>query len=109
MNILKNNREDSMTQACPVCESKRSERFASICVPTECSVLCASPDQALRIRRAEVALAFCPSCGMIFNAAFERSLVKYDLAYDNSLYYSPARFADPPVDRYVRALAQNRH
>jgi len=88
--ILNKHRKDSMTQACPVCESKRTERFASICVPTECSVLCASPDQALSIRRAEIALAFCPSCGMIFNAAFERSLVKYDLAYDNSLYHSPA-------------------
>ena len=45
---------------------------------------------ALRVRRKDIHLVQCGACGLIFNAAFDSSLVPYDADYENRQCFSPA-------------------
>jgi hypothetical protein len=75
--------------------------FESPGVPVHCNVLWPSALAAKTARRGDIRLAFCPDCGLVFNQAFDPSLVTYDIAYENSLHYSP-RF-----ETYARELAND--
>ena len=43
----------------------------------------------MRAPRGDIDLAFCRTCGMIFNASFRASLMGYDVPYENALHHSP--------------------
>ena len=91
-------------QACPVCHGEVLSRFLrQLEVPVNCSALCATADQAQSVPRGDIELAFCPECGMVFNAAFEPRLLAYDASYENSLRFSPAfcEYADSLASRLV--------
>lgn len=45
---------------------------------------------AMRVRRKDIQLVQCEVCGLIFNAAFDASLVPYDANYENRQCFSPA-------------------
>jgi SAM-dependent methyltransferase len=68
-------------------------------VPVHCNLLWSSREGARTAPRGEIALAFCPRCGHVFNGKFDPRLMEYTQAYENSLHYSP-RF-----QRYAEELA----
>lgn len=83
--------QPSKPRSCPVCGTTVTERFVRLKqVPVNCSALCHTRGQAETTARADIELAICRSCGMIFNATFDGSLIEYNLAYENTLSYSPA-------------------
>ncbi len=67
-------------------------------VPVYCNVLWPTREEALRCARGDIELAFCPSCGHLFNLAFDPSRLNYDQSYENSLHFS-GRFQE-----YAQAL-----
>ena len=58
-------------------------------LPVFCNVLCATREEARRVPRGDIRLAFCGGCGLIFNRAFEPGRMEYGEAYENSLHFSP--------------------
>jgi len=91
-------------QSCPICSTEVSSRFLKQPgVPTNCSALHATAEAAQSVPRGDIELAFCSNCGMIFNAAFEREQVTYDVSYENSLRFSPTfcEYADSLAARLV--------
>jgi hypothetical protein len=66
-----------------------------------CNVLWPTAAAAAAAPRGAIRLAHCDGCGLVFNSAFEPSLVTYDAAYENSLHYSP-RF-----EAYAEDLARD--
>lgn len=77
-------------RACPACGAFDDTVFFCVSgIPVHCNVLWDSPEEARRAPRGDVELVVCPACGLIFNAAFDPSLVHYGKAYENSLYGSP--------------------
>ena len=76
--------------SCPVCLASSTAEVLRISpVPIYCNVLHASREAALNAPRGDLALRFCPTCGHLFNAAFDPSLVEYQGDYENSLHFSP--------------------
>jgi len=51
------------------------------------------------VRRGPIEIVVCTACSHLYNAAFDADLIEYDVAYENTLHYSP-RFRD-----HARALA----
>jgi SAM-dependent methyltransferase len=75
---------------CIACLSEGVQIFLEIPqAPVLCNVPADSPEEALRIPRRDIQLAFCPACGHMFNQAFQSELVRYGEEYENSLHFSP--------------------
>jgi SAM-dependent methyltransferase len=92
---------------CPACGADEARPVAELGgVPVYCNVLWPTPEEALAAPRGDVALAFCGSCGMVWNSRFDQSLVAYTPAYENSLDFSSvfrayaAELASRLVERY---------
>lgn len=92
---------------CPVCENSQIEVFfETVQMPVHVHLLWPEREDALSVPKGDIRLAFCPTCGHIFNAAFNPDLVRYNHWYENSLHYasrfqSPARAdADRLIERY---------
>lgn len=76
--------------ACPVCREPAGPGvFSAARVPVLCNVLLDSAAEARRAPTGAVDLVLCPSCGLLWNAAFDESVVEYSPAYENSLHFSP--------------------
>lgn len=87
--------------ACRACGSAGAEVFfRSPPVPVLCNELLRTREAALAVPRGEIALARCPACDLIYNAAFDPSVIRYTGAYENALHFSP-RFRE-----YVEAVAR---
>ncbi|MCL4861953.1 MAG: methyltransferase domain-containing protein [Caldilineaceae bacterium] len=92
--------EQIHTAVCTVCQSPRAAVFMEAPrAPVICNVLWPTRAAALAAPRADIRLAFCPHCGHIFNPDFDPAIMDYNVAYENSLHFSP-RF-----QQYVEALA----
>jgi SAM-dependent methyltransferase len=63
--------------------------FWSPRVPVLCNELFRTREAALEVPRSQIALACCPACGLIHNAAFDPALVRYGRSYENGLHFSP--------------------
>lgn len=75
---------------CPACSSPNTTTFFSVPrAPVFCNILCHSREQALKTTRGQIKLAYCNACGLVFNEAFDESLVKYAGQYENALHFSP--------------------
>ena len=75
---------------CPVCRSGNLTFFIEIQnIPLYCNLLYESRDDAQNVRRADIQLGFCHSCGHVYNFAFDPGLMDYTLDYENSLHFSP--------------------
>lgn len=86
--------------ACPACGHGEASVFFDLPeVPVHCNVLCATRDEALAVPRGDIRLAFCRSCGFIWNLNFEPARMAYGGRYENSLHFS-ARF-----QQYAEGLA----
>ncbi len=87
-------------QACPVCASPHQEIFFEmLAVPVYCNLLWSERHAAQNCPKGDIKLAFCPSCGLITNLAFDPAKLAYSQDYENSLHYSP-RFQE-----YAQSLA----
>jgi SAM-dependent methyltransferase len=92
------------TARCRVCDSYGlTAFFESRQVPVHCNVLWPTQADALAAPRGDIVLGFCPSCGHIFNIAFDPALMTYTETYENSLHFSPRfqQYADSLVDRLI--------
>jgi hypothetical protein len=77
-------------QECPGCGGPQTTVFfESENAPIFCNVLWPSRQRALATARAEIRLAFCRRCGLVYNAAFDPQLMEYEPGYENPLHFSP--------------------
>lgn len=87
---------------CPVCCSANTQDLMSLRqIPVLCNVLWPTLEGAQTAPRGEMQLQFCPTCGHVFNAAFDAALMAYSPTYENSLHHSP-RF-----QQYAEGLAND--
>jgi hypothetical protein len=78
------------TDRCPVCGFADIRAFISISqVPVYCNLLWATREAAVAVPKGDIDLGFCRNCGYIYNMAFDRELMGYTQAYENSLHFSP--------------------
>jgi SAM-dependent methyltransferase len=68
-------------------------------MPVSIGVQWATKEEAIGCKKGDLTLAFCDSCGFIWNTSFDANRLEYSKRYDNSLDYSPV------FERYARALA----
>jgi SAM-dependent methyltransferase len=99
---------DAASRPCPVCAGAESEsvlRLAAVVV--HCNLLWRSRQEAIRAPRADVDLAVCPSCGHLFNRAFDPTLMRYGEEYENALGFSDTfrRYASSLADTLVERNA----
>src|SRR5260370_1982330 len=100
-----------MTNSCPACRSARTQAFFDLTgMPVSIGVQSLSAEEARSCRRGDLRLAFCRSCGFIWNRVFDPRRVEYSPRYYNSLDFSSVfqdyarRLAPPLIDTY-----NNRH
>ncbi|NLW87026.1 MAG: methyltransferase domain-containing protein [Planctomycetes bacterium] len=75
---------------CPLCNKSTTWSFCRMeRAPIFCNVLYDTYQQALDAPVGTIELAFCPECGLVYNAAYDPRLVKYSPSYENSLFFSP--------------------
>jgi SAM-dependent methyltransferase len=87
---------------CPVCGSIEVSSFFEVSdMPIHIGILWPSELQARGCPRGDIKLAFCRSCGFIWNTAFDPTLLEYSERYDNSLHYSPS------FQEYAHSLAES--
>ena len=97
--------EPTQQHTCPTCQGNKVRTFfGCAAVPVLCNVLHTTRDEAIQAPRGDIELAFCVSCGMIFNRSFDPRLISYDIPYENALHHSP-RFRRE-LDQLVRHLAR---
>ena len=88
---------------CPVCASTATREFLRRDgVPVHQNQVCDDQLAAQRVARGDLRLCCCDGCGFIFNAAFDREVMRYDARYDNTQTCSPC-FSDH-VERLARML-----
>ncbi len=94
----------NLRSECPVCgEGQRLELLAGQTIPAVCNVLYDTKEQAVAAPIARMDLAFCDSCGHLFNDSFKAEDVEYGASYENSLHFSNQfqRYAEGLADRLV--------
>lgn len=75
---------------CQSCEKNDARVFLELGeVPTNSMVLLDTKEQAVSYPRGKLTLAFCDSCGFIFNPDFDPDLVDYSQSYESSQAFSP--------------------
>ena len=87
---------------CPACESSEPEVFFEQAgAPVLCNQLHDSREAARGCALGDIRLALCPSCGLVYNAAFDPELIDYNATYENALHHSPTfvAFAEALVER----------
>src|SRR6185437_4881276 len=76
--------------ACPACVSDSVRVFYEMRgAPVNSVRLLTSRSEALNFSTGDVRLAFCDGCGFVFNAAFDRELVEYSPACEETQGFSP--------------------
>jgi hypothetical protein len=90
----------SRHERCILCGGLATPFFELSPVPVNVSQLFHDADEARRAPTGRLALAFCHSCGGIFNAAWDPVLLTYGTDYENSLDASAV------FDRYAESLAR---
>jgi SAM-dependent methyltransferase len=106
--VVSERTNDVQVNTCIVCLADGVQVFLEIPqVPVLCNVPANSQEEAMQIPRRDIRLGFCPTCGHMFNLAFDPELVQYAEEYDNSLHFSPffqseiQTLADDLIDRYA--------
>ena len=75
--------------SCPSCTSDDLRVFhRAKGVPVNSCLSLSTREEALAFPRGDISLAFCQSCGFIFNAAFDESLLEYSERYDPTQAFS---------------------
>ncbi len=96
------------TRRCPACAAEGLQPFYQVAAaPVHSVLLMPTREQALRLPRGRILLAFCPACGLITNAAFDPRLQAYGQGYEATQVYSPTfrafheRLARWLIERYA--------
>jgi SAM-dependent methyltransferase len=88
--------------ACPGCGGRELRPvYSRSGVPVHQNIAAPTQAEALRCPRGDIALAHCAECGLVFNAAFDETLVRYAPGYDASQSHSPL------FGRYLDELARD--
>ena len=87
------------TVICLICGASSNVFFETQNVPVCCNILWPTRAAAVSSQQGDIRLAFCRSCGYVYNTAFDPARLTYSASYDNSLHFSP-RFQE-----YARELA----
>ena len=75
---------------CPVCQQEHlSVFFETEGLPVHSTAIWPSREEALRAPKGDMRLGFCRTCGMMYNVAFDPSLMRYTQQYENCLHFSP--------------------
>lgn len=97
----------SEKSVCPCCGSAKLRVFHRAAgVPVNSCLSLQTRDEALAFPRGDISLAFCETCGFIFNAAFDESLLEYSERYDPTQAFSGTfnrwhlKLAESLVERY---------
>jgi SAM-dependent methyltransferase len=92
---------------CPVCGAPATAPFLHrSAVPVHQNLPAPTVAAARGVARGDLAMAACPSCGFVFNRAFDPALLRYGPGYDNTQAGS-RRFA-AHLDALVRYLVERR-
>jgi SAM-dependent methyltransferase len=94
-----------VARKCIICGGPFAEPFLTIRgVPVHCNLLWPEASGALSAPRGDLELVACLTCGHVFNASFDRGLMEYTRAYENSLHFSPRFqvYAADLADRLIR-------
>lgn len=95
-----NNKMNSFT--CLICGNNQTELiFGWENVPANIGILWSSKNAAFNCSRGDLKIAFCHTCGYIWNTVFESAILEYSQTYDNNLHYSAV------YDQYARTVAQH--
>jgi hypothetical protein len=79
-----------MWSHCPACGSDKAHVFFEVAsVPVFCNVIWDDAERARSAPRGAIQLAACADCRLVFNRAFDASLLDYNTRYENSLHSSP--------------------
>jgi 2-polyprenyl-3-methyl-5-hydroxy-6-metoxy-1,4-benzoquinol methylase len=73
-------------------------------VPVFCNVLWETRKKAMAAPLADIHLAFCQKCCLVYNVAFDNKLMQYSASYENSLHFSQLfrKWADQTAERLVK-------
>src|SRR5690606_25251635 len=86
---------------CPACAAPATAPFFRLTgLPVHGTAVFATPEQARAVATGDQDLVLCESCGVVFNRAFDESLLDYSGAHEESQHHSP-RFA-----AYAEELSQ---
>src|SRR4051812_22235937 len=87
---------------CPACNgSSLSPFYRAPAIPVHSVLQMYTRESALSYRKADLSLAFCRSCGFIFNDIFDPSVHEYSEDYEETQGYSEA------FNSFHRALARD--
>jgi SAM-dependent methyltransferase len=87
---------------CPACAGSSLTQFYEIpAIPVHSVLQMYTRESAVGYRRANLSLAFCRSCGFIFNSIFDPSVHEYSADYEETQGYSEA------FNSFHRALARD--
>ena len=93
--------------ACPICGAAVGDAFLRRTdVPVHQNLVMPTRQAALDIRRGTLEMCCCPSCGFVFNRAFDTRLLEYGDDYDNTQSHSPSFKAY--LDTLVQHLVEQR-
>ncbi len=82
-------RHQSGSIFCPACNGGPMDVFYEISdVPTNSCILLSTREDALNYPRGDVRLGFCPTCGFVFNVAFDLSKTEYSGRYEETQAFS---------------------
>jgi hypothetical protein len=93
---------------CPVCAEGELEPFLELpAVPVLSTEFHPTASSARTAQTGDLELALCRRCALVWNTAFEPSLVDYTSAYENSQHFSPAfrDYATVLADHLARRYA----
>ena len=86
---------------CPACNQATMNIFYQVpAVPTNSCILLDSEDEAVNFPTGEVKLGHCPSCGFIYNTAFDIQKTEYSGRYEETQAYSGT------FNKFHKALAE---
>lgn len=91
----------SIKKQCPVCNLDNNTVFFELeNMPAHIGLLWENYESAVNCSKGDIKLAFCRSCGLIWNIVFDPKQLEYSQAYDNSLHFSDV------YNDYARAQAK---
>lgn len=74
---------------CPLCKSEQLQDVVEIKdIPVSINSLCDTNEKAIHVPKSDINLVHCQSCDFIYNTSFNKDVLNYNEAYENSLFFS---------------------
>jgi SAM-dependent methyltransferase len=98
---------DQINRTCPSCSASDVHVFYSVSgVPTNSVLLLETAEAARSIPTGDIHLGHCPTCGHVYNTAFDPGLTEYSGRYESTQGFSPTfntfhrRLAEDMIERF---------